>query len=519
MQRSMASAGLVGLVFLFFAVVAYLTGARLYFLLNLVLGVLAIVLWATSSRESLGTLMGHRTTRYGANAAVYSIGFVGLLVAINYILALHHRRFDLTAERVFSLSPQSVKVVGMLNQPLKLYGFFQGGRDPQAEALYESYTYTSPKITFQLIDPEKNPEIATRYNVTRMPTTHIQYRDQGTNVSENTEQAITNGIIKVTSTSTKGACFLQGHGEPSIDDMDNAGSFGRAAQALAGENYEVKPVMLMTTPKVPSNCVVVIVAGPTKPLFPAEIDAIDGFLKNGGRVLIMLRPEQAVPHGAQPNEQTSLINMIGEWGLTVGDDIVLDQELHLFSGPTLGLSPLVELYPPHPITRGFTKRTLWPMVRSVEPVKDIKPGLQTWPLAQTGNTSIAATEIEAIFKEQKFKAGPKDRKGPITVASAVDADNKKLKWGSGDARLVVYGDTDFADNQDLSQVFNQDFFLNTVDWLAGETATIAIRPRALRASRVSLTPNQFNSVFVASVLMLPELLLILGILVWRERRN
>jgi ABC-type uncharacterized transport system involved in gliding motility auxiliary subunit len=515
MQRSMASAGLIGLVFLFFALVAYLTGARLYFLLNLVLGVLAIVLWATSSRETLGTLMGHRATRYGANAVVYSIGFVGLLIAINYILALHHRRFDLTTERVFSLSPQSVKVVSGLKQPLKLYGFFQGGRNAQAESLYESYTYTSPKITFQLIDPEKNPEIATRYNVTRMPTTHIQYGDQGTNVSDATEQEITSGIIKVTSTSTKGACFLQGHGEPAIDDMDSAGGFGRAAQALAGENYDIKPLTLMTGPKVPPSCMVVIVAGPAKPLFPAEVDALDGFLKSGGRLLVMLRP----PRGDLANAQTSLVNMISRWGLTVGNDIVLDQELHLFSGPTLGLSPLVELYPPHPITRGFTKRTLWPMLRSVEPVKDINPGLQAWPLAQTSDTSIAAAEVDAIFKEQKFKPGAKDRKGPITVAAAVDADLKKLKWGTGDGRLAVYGSTDFANNQNLSQVFNQDFFLNTVDWLAGETATIAIRPRTLRASRVNLTVNQFNNVFVASVLLLPELLLILGIVVWWERRN
>jgi ABC-type uncharacterized transport system involved in gliding motility auxiliary subunit len=515
MQRSMASAGLIGLVFLFFALVSYLTGARLYFLFNLVLGVLAIVLWATSSRETLGTLMGQRATRYGANALVYSIAFVALLIAVNYILALHHRRFDLTSERVFSLSPQSVKVVTTLKQPLKLYGFFQGGRDAQGESLFESYTYSSPRITFQLIDPEKNPEIATRYNVSRMPTIHIQYGDQGTNISEATEQAITNGIIKVTSSSTKGACFLQGHGEPAIDDMDGDRGFGRAAQALAGENYDVKPLTLMTLPKVPPGCVVVIVAGPLKPMFPAEVDAIDGYLKNDGRALVMLRP----PRPDQPGVQTSLINMVSEWGLTVGDDIVLDQELHLFSGPTLGLSPLVELYPPHPITAGFNKRTLWPMVRSVEPVKDIKPGLQAWPLAQTSDTSIAATEIEAIFKEQKFRAGPKDRKGPITVADAVDADNGKLKWGTGDGRLVVYGDTDFADNQTLSQVFNQDFFLNTVDWLAGETANIAIRPRTLRASRVNLTVSQFNSVFVASVLMLPELLLILGILVWWERRN
>jgi ABC-type uncharacterized transport system involved in gliding motility auxiliary subunit len=298
--------------------------------------------------------------------------------------------------------------------------------------------------------------------------------------------------------------------------MDRAGGCGRAAQALAGENYDIKPLMLMTAPKVPVYCAVVIVAGPVKPLFPAEVDAIDSYLKNGGRALVMLRPQ--LP--GHPSEETSLINMINQWGLTVGNDIVLDQELHLFSGPTLGLSPLVELYPPHQITAQLNnKRTLWPMVRSVEPINETKTGLQAWPLAQTGDTSIAATEVDAIFKEQKFKQGPKDRKGPITVAAAVVADNKTLKWGTGNARLVVFGDTDFADNQNLSQVFNQDFFLNAADWLAGETATIAIRPRTLRASRVSLTPNQFNNVFVASVLMLPELLLIVGIVVWWERRN
>jgi ABC-type uncharacterized transport system involved in gliding motility auxiliary subunit len=515
MQRSMASAGLVGLVFLFFALLSYLTGARFYFLINFVLGVLAIVMWATSSRESFGSFVGHRATRYGANAVVYSVGFIGLLVAINYILALHHRRFDLTSERVFSLSPQSVKVVNTLKHPLKFYGFFQGGRDPRAESLFESYTYASPKISYQLVDPEKNPELATRFNVTRMPTTHIQYGDQGTNVGDTSEQALTNGIIKVTSTSTKGACFLQGHGEPSIDDMDSDRGFGRAAQALAGENYDVRPLTLITTPQVPSNCKVVIVAGPVKPLFPAEIDALDKFLKQGGRVLVMLRPQRP----DQPDVQAGLINMVQQWGVKVGNDVVLDQELHLFAGPTLGLSPIVELYPPHPITAQFNKRTLWPMVRSIDLDKDIKFGLQTWPIAQTSDTSLAATDIKAIFKEQKFKPGPSDRKGPITVAAAVDADNKKMKWGTGDARLVVYGDTDLADNQNLSQVFNQDFFLNTVDWLAGESATMAIRPRELRASRASLTVSQFNTVFVASVLMLPELLLILGIVVWWERRS
>lgn len=517
MQRSRAWAGLVAMVFLFFALISYVVGAANYFLLNLILGVFALVLWATSSRETFGSLVGHRATRYGANAVVYSVGFVGLLVAINYILSLHHRRFDLTAERIFSLSPQSRKVVQGLKEPLKFTGFAAQGANPQAEALYQSYTYASPRISYQLVDPEKHPELANRYKVSVMNTTHIQYGSKGTNVTDLTEQAITNGIIKVTSAGTKTACYLTGHGEPKLDDTQTANGFGRARRALEGEDYEIEPMTLTDKPAVPAECSVFIVAGPTHPVFPHEVDAINDYLKKGGRVLLMLTP----PQPGEPDIDANLISMVGQWGITVGDNIVLDKQLRLFAGPTLGLAPLVDLYPPpHPITAGFHKRTLWPMVRSVQPVKDTRPGLQPWPLAQTSDSSLAATNIEAIFKEQKFKPSPTDLKGPVTVATAMRANLKQLGIAnSGEARMVVFGDTEFANNQNLPEVFNQDFFLNTVDWLAGQTATIAIRPRELRASRVSLTASEFNNVFVASVLMLPELLLIIGIAVWWNRRN
>jgi ABC-type uncharacterized transport system involved in gliding motility auxiliary subunit len=91
--------------------------------------------------------------------------------------------------------------------------------------------------------------------------------------------------------------------------------------------------------------------------------------------------------------------------------------------------------------------------------------------------------------------------------------------GTGEARLIVYGDNEFADNQYLTNFFNRDFFINGVDWLAGEEKSISIRPRSIRASRFRLTVDQFSVVFALSVLLLPELLLISGIIVWWERRN
>ena len=112
MKRTSALSGLIGLVLLLFGILGYLlTGgafASLFAGLNVVAGVFAIIGWMVSSRGTLGTMAGARSTRYGTNAAVYSVAFIGVLIAINYLGVKHHRQFDLTANRAFSLSPQNL---------------------------------------------------------------------------------------------------------------------------------------------------------------------------------------------------------------------------------------------------------------------------------------------------------------------------------------------------------------------------------------------------------------------------
>jgi ABC-type uncharacterized transport system involved in gliding motility auxiliary subunit len=191
----------------------------------------------------------------------------------------------------------------------------------------------------------------------------------------------------------------------------------------------------------------------------------------------------------------------------------------LFAGPALGLNPLVNSYGPHPITANFSQQTVFPMVRSVIPIQPPKPGLTVTPLAKTSDSSWAETDLVGIFQKQTAAFGKSDLKGPIVVADAVDANLTLLNWGKGTARMVVFGDTAFANNQYLQNFFNRDFVMNAVDWLAGQANQITIRPRALRASRFSLTIGEFDVVFVLSVLLIPELLLIIGIAVWWERRN
>jgi ABC-type uncharacterized transport system involved in gliding motility auxiliary subunit len=522
MKRTSALSGIIGIIFLLFGLLGYVltTGglARLFAGVNLLAAVIALSGWLVASHGSLGTMAGARTTRYGANAAVYSLAFIGVLVAVNYLAARFHRQFDLTVQNVYSLSPQSIRVIHDLTRPVKLYGFVEGGHSPAVQSLYDEYKYQSPLITYELVDPTRHPELAERYKVTVMNTTHVQYGGEGgagTNVSDMSEQAITNGILKVTRTSEKTICFLSGEGEDDPDDATGVSGMAQFKVSLQGESYKIDKVNLVTEAKVPEDCAVTVLAGPTRPLVPHVIDALNGYLKAGGRALVMLRP----PQPDRSVDETALAKLVQDWGVKAGTNVVVDQVVRLYAGPALGLDPVVNTYAPHPITASFDKQTVFPMVRTVDPVEPPTAGLEVTALAKTSDTSWAETDLEGIFKRQAAKFDSNDVKGPVVVADAIDANLDALKFGKGEARLVVLGDTDIANNQYLGNFFNRDFVMNCVDWLAGESNSITIRPRELRASRFNLTLEEFDAVFVMSVLLLPELLLIIGFAVWWERRN
>ncbi|MGH7947664.1 MAG: GldG family protein, partial [Candidatus Binataceae bacterium] len=356
------------------------------------------------------------------------------------------------------------------------------------------------------------------FKVSVMNTTHIQYGGDdgaGANVTELTEEALTNAIIRITQATKKKVAFLDGHGEPDPDDATDPAAYGAFKQALEGDGFEVRKLLLATEAKVPDDINVLIIAGPVKPLLQHELNEVKAFVDRGGRVLVMFRaarPDNSV-------DEKALAALVNEWGVKVGNDVVVDQVVRLFAGPALGLNPLVQSYGEHPITRNFNQRTLFPMTCSLTESTEPKAGLEVVALARTSDTSWAETDVEGIFKRQEAKLDAGDVRGPVTVGAAVRANLAELKWGKGDARMVVLGSADVIDNQYISNFFNRDFVVNAVNWLAGEEAGISIRPRGLRASRFRLTVDQFQTVFALSVLLLPELLLIVGIAVWWSRRN
>ena len=513
--------GVAGITLLVFAGIAYyLTRVvSTYVFIHALLGLLAVIVYFASAKDSLGTFLGERSTKYGANAALYSLIAFGVLIALNYLGTRYYHRFDLTEAGVYSLSSQSQQVVGSLDQELEIHAFVQAGEDPLLEDLLASYGYASERLSSTIVDPDARPDLAERFQITALPAIHLQYGERSNVVTDISEEEITNGIIKVAQAEAKTVYFVEGHGEPSIDDTQQGQGYGQLKIALENEGYTVSTVVLSPDTAVPDDTNVLVVAGAQRSLLPHETQAIDYYLKRQGHALFLLSP-RVTPE---------LSSYLANWGVEVGDDVIVDEQLQLMRGRTFTLTPVVTSYGQHPITaelgrQGGAALTSYGISRSVEPLSPEgngggQTGLSLVSLAQTGPNSWAETDLESIFQNQTATIDEQDRRGPISLAVAVSANLQELDAEQqGTARLAVFGNAMFANNQYLNQYFNRDFLLNTISWLGGEEELISIRPRTMRASRVQFTQEQGTAIFYLSVLILPEILLIAGLAVWWSRR-
>jgi ABC-type uncharacterized transport system involved in gliding motility auxiliary subunit len=520
--RSASLFGLLGLLLLAFGFVATafveFPASDPFVLVNVILGAGLLLLTLVFGLDNLRGVIGQRSTRYGASAAVYSLLVVALLVGLSYLGVRHHHRWDVTESGAYTISPQSQKVIGSLKDKLVITAFAEGGQNPQVETLLDGYRYVSPsQVETRIVDPDKDPSLAEQMKITTVPSVHLQYGKESFVVTQPTEETVTNGIIRVTRSGKKLIYFTEGFGEPSIQNADDPKGFSEVKLALEQENYEVKPLLLPSVEQVPDDASAVVLAGPTRPLTDPAIAALDAYLKHGGHLLALVGPR---PDGKSDEK---LAAFLAQWGVKVGNDIVIDREVRLFEGPRLGVVPLSRTYGTHPITQGFKDFTVFPQTSSVEPAAEGKKGLQATWLVKTSDSSWAETDVGNVFTKGLATLDQTDRKGPVSIAVAVTANLKELganpPEGVTDARLVVFGSSLFANNQQLEQSrLNGDLFLNAVGWLVGQEELVSIRSQSVRASRADLTPKQAAQVFYLSVFIIPELLIALGIWVWWRRR-
>jgi ABC-type uncharacterized transport system involved in gliding motility auxiliary subunit len=496
-------------------------------------GLLCILIYMAGQWRDVVSFYSGRGARYGTLSIVSILVALGIATAVNYLGVRQNKRWDLTANQFYSLSDQTVKILQDLDAPVKLTVYSRETDFDQFRDRIDEYAYRSGnKVTAEYVDADRQPARARAAQIQTYGTIVIEYKDKTERVTTNDEQAITNGIIKAMTGAARKVYFTQGHGEKDTTGTDRLG-YSAIASALSSDNYGVEKLVLAQEREVPTDATAVIIAGPQTDFLAPEIDALKKYVARGGKVMVMLDP----PEPANPTPLPGLVGFLNEWGIQVGNDIVLDASgIGQLIGTDASVPVAAPPYPPHAITERFNLMTAFPLARSVKPIEGGTGTHTAQAFVQTSGKSWAETDFKGISAGRQVEFNPEsgDQQGPVTLGAAVSAPATDVpaplptnaspgapaapEPPKPESRVLALGDSDFAANYGLGIQGNRDLFLNSLNWVAQNESLIAIRPREAADRRITLTQDQHQRIMLLSLLVIPGLVMAAGVYTWWRRR-
>src|SRR5712671_4640435 len=164
-------------------------------------GLAGVLLYMAGQWREVAHVFRGRQARYGTLATISVLVVLGILIAVNYIGARENKRWDLTANKAFSLSDQTRGVLAKLDAPLQITVFAEDTTFPRYQDKLKEYEYGSKQVKTEYVDPVKKPTIARQNQIDRANTILFSYKGRTERVTaeDASEQEITNAIIKVVS--------------------------------------------------------------------------------------------------------------------------------------------------------------------------------------------------------------------------------------------------------------------------------------------------------------------------------
>jgi len=471
-----------------------------------------------------------RVWSYGSSTVLSTLFFVGILAFLALIAERHPWRVDMTESGTFTLSEQTRNILNSLQQPIEIKAFYATAAPEQTKAkdLLETYRYASNKVNYEFIDPDRQPDMARRFEVRSYGTLVLEGYGKKQSIQNADEESITNAILKLSSNEQKKIYFTIGHGEHSLEKSDKEGYSG-VREALEKENLVVADLNLLQQAQVPADAAAVIVAGPQKPFFPQELASLKVYLESGGKLMVLL----------DPYRDGGFTQFLKDYGVGLGDDVIIDKLSRVFGGDYL--MPVVMQYGTHRITENFDLATFYPEARSVSPAKEPPQGVQLETLASTSENAWAEKNLEMLKRGEASFDEKEDTPGPVSLIVLAEIErSKQTKPGeskdvqgkdseepaaednttrSNPAFLIVAGDSDFAANTYFGLSGNGDLFLNMVNFLAEEKNLITIKPRGKSQQPMLMTETQGWVAFLVVLVLAPLLVLCSGLAVYRVRRS
>lgn len=466
-------------------------------------------------KESFKKSFKSKRFRYGGYSALLTIVVIGIVISANLIVNKLDLKYDMTKDKLFSLSDQSYKILGNLKNNVKIIGFYEAGKENESiKEVLSKYKKASKKVSVEFKDPVMYPEVAKKYSKdgkdltagTLVVQSGNKYKtidpDSLVNINYSTnqvesyavEQSITGAIMYVTSDKNYSIYNLKGHNEETLSTT--------ISSAIENENYTINDVDLLTQNLDISKSNMVMIINPQRDLSNDEYQKISKFFKSGGRGIFIM--------GLLRNNLPNFNKLFSDYGLGLEKSIIVEGDSKYSLQNPIYLVPEMQS---HEIVDPLISSQLSVITPVAFPIKQLSvknKSIEIEPLLLTTKNSWGKKNLDATTAQKENG----DEGGPFNVAVAVTD-------SSTNAKLIIVSSGAFVDSSLVSsnRIGNVDFFMNSINWTQGNKENISIRPKS--ASSTYLNMNGFGQLMCSGlvIIIIPLIILVLGIAVWIRRKN
>jgi hypothetical protein len=483
----------------------------------------------------------------GLDKVLRTLLVLAVVVMVNYLAAQFFHRFYLSSQTRITLSSRTLAILHSITNEMTVTLYYDT-RDannfyPTLKALADEYHAANGNITVRTVDYERNPgeaekvkeeynlpgaadspnappskdlvifscgihhdyvpgEAIVKYQLERTAPddprqTESAYRKKP--IAFNGEIMFTSKLLALAHTEPLRAYFLQGHGESSLSDNTDFG-YAKFGLALAQNDLLATNLELLGDSDVPMDCSLLIIAAPIKELDGSELQKIDRYLSQGGRLLVLFNYlTSKLTTGLEPILQRWGINVVPGYVKdpqnSIGDSVVVVRNFN----PKTFVNPLTQL-----------------AVEMVMPRPIFKMDWANPPANPPQVDELAASSEQSTLSDDPAAA---PRRYPL-IASVQEKPVAGVTNPRGNTRIVAAGDSVFLDNQVIDAAANRDFVNYAVNWLLDRQELLAgISPQPVTEFRLAITQKQGQHLDWLLLGAFPGGVMVFGWLVWLVRRK
>ncbi|MGV8140091.1 MAG: GldG family protein [Mangrovibacterium sp.] len=474
---------------------------------------------------------------------LYLVFIAGILILINILTSRFFFRLDLTGDKRYTLSQATRDILGELDDPVTVTAYFSEGLPPQIaqlrtafhDLLIEYKNASKGNIHYEFINPNKDEKTEQEAAQAGISPVLISVREKNEAVQKKAylgavikygdkaetipflqqdgamEYSLSTAIKKLTVADKPLIGFIQGHGEPST------GEFQQAMQEL-NVLYEIQSVNLTDSTNL-SKYKTICLISPRDSIPEDHLRMLDQYLLRGGNIYMALNRVDGDLNQSMGYElNTGLESWLAKKGLELENSFVTDancrnitvrQQQGMFtfnSQMSFPYLPVATVFGDNSITGGL-ESVVFQFVSPINFKGD--SSLRFLPLVKSSDRS-GKQQVPLYFDVQRQWSDSDFTLKGITLAALLEG---KIE-GSANSRIILVGDGDFATNGygEASHALNPDnvnLMVNSIDFLSDDTGLISLRTKGIQSRPLEQIENSTKTILKYTNFLLPIVLIIL----------